>query len=105
MNDMKSIKTDNDILNILHEYEALPEMELSPDWHRSLMSKIGNAKQQPTTKFRVTSLSALIYIIILINAAIIIKEMTISDHNSAPHNTALQTISKELLINPMSNSQ
>lgn len=85
----------------LHEYEALASIEPSDEWQQSLLHKLAATKPQADTTFSTKTAMVIGLLFIVVNMGFIFTKMT-EKEGLTNRDTVLQTISKELLINPLS---
>jgi hypothetical protein len=89
------------IQQTLFEYEALASIEPSDEWQQSLLLKLAAKKPQADTSFSTKTAIVIGLLFIGVNMGFIFTKMT-EKEDLTNRDTVLQTISKELLINPLS---
>lgn len=109
---MKHNISNNSISQKLKEFDELGIIEPTSEWNRSLLDKLAVTNKQSRSPLRKVQISVAIALIIIVNIGFIV---TITNSNnqqgtlkqslsyqSADRDKELQTLSKELLINPIS---
>jgi hypothetical protein len=99
---MKESLLGDKILQKLNEFETLENIQPSEDWNQSLMQKIGSASTRPIKGLSAAKFAAAALIILLVNISFILNSVIRDSKQPMPHDSELQIISKEFLINPVS---
>jgi hypothetical protein len=96
---MESTKLQNKIIQTLHEFESLENIEPTSDWNQTLMEKIAS-KQSNTTGLKYKVLVLLLVFINITFLLIFSRNKSVS--KPSQQNIDLRTIANELLISPNS---
>ena len=99
---MNESELDNNVSQMLKEYEALDNIIPSPDWNKSLMGRLASSQSYSPAKFPAAKFTFAILFLILINIGFILNMMISGSQLPSHRNTELQVVSQELLINPIS---
>ena len=99
---MKESELKNRVLQKLNEFETLENIQPSEDWNQSLMKKIGSARSKPMTGISAAKFAVAALFILLVNIGFILNSVIRNSKLPGRHDSELQIISKEFLINPVS---
>lgn len=99
---MKEPEFKNKVSQKLGEFESLENIQPSADWNSSLMSRLDSAKTDSSLTFSAIKFVIIALLIVLINVGFILNALINDPQKTNQRNSDLQTISKELLINPNS---
>jgi hypothetical protein len=98
---MKEVELSDRALQSLRDFESLEEIQVSPDWTRSMLDKLGNSVRKPKKSHPVAGIALVLFFFILANLGFVLS--VISDGTkSMSREKALRAISDEFLINPTS---
>jgi hypothetical protein len=99
---MKELELNNRVLQKLTEFDSLENIQPSENWNQSLMKKIASARSVPTTGPSAVRFAVVVLFILLLNIGFILNTMIRNSKQIRLHDSELQIISNEFLINPVS---
>jgi hypothetical protein len=99
---MKESILGDKILQKLNEFETLENIQPSEGWNQSLMQKIGSASANPIKGLSAAKFVVAALFILLVNIGFILNSVIRDSKQSVSHDSELQIISKEFLVNPVS---
>jgi hypothetical protein len=101
---MKESSIDSIVSQKLNEFESLKNIEPSPGWNRSLINRLASLSPASvsTVTYGSTRFIITVLFFILINFGFILNSIIHNSHHNLYKDKELETISQELLINPVS---
>ena len=101
---MKKSSIDGKVFQKLNEFETLKNIEPSSGWNSSLMNRLASLSSASvsTVTYGSTRFVITVLFFILINVGFILNSIIHNSHHNLYKNKELETISQELLINPVS---
>jgi hypothetical protein len=98
---MKIVESQNNIPEMLREFESLENIQPSAEWELSLLGKLAAGKPHPKSNLFKTKIIVTLFIL-LANLGFMLNALIGHSGQTNQRDIALKTISKELLINPSS---
>ena len=98
---MKEAELNSRVSQLLNEFENIEDISLHPEWNYSLMEKLSAQKHHPKKSGKGKIISILLMIIIA-NVGLVVALINKNFQHNIEREIELRTISKELLVNPIS---
>jgi hypothetical protein len=98
---MKESPVSKNVLQKLDEFDKIGYIHPTDYWNQTLMEKLASVKVNTGSDFPRTKFSVVLLVLFLVNLGFIMNAILRDNGKSLNRNTELQTISKELLINPI----
>jgi hypothetical protein len=101
---MKSPVMKEDVSAILNDFDALREIDPSPDWDQSLMNRIALSRNTVSPNSHLSVFSALFFMMILINVGFFLELVSKPKKYDVIRREEINTLSRELFINTTANN-
>jgi hypothetical protein len=88
------------ILQKLNEFETMENIQPSEEWNQLLMKKLSTARSNSVRGMSAVKFAVAALLILLINIGFILNTVIRDSKQLLRHDSELQIISKEFLINP-----
>ena len=99
---MKDLTLSNRVLQKLIEFESMEDIQPSAGWNDSLKRRMSSEKTRSASGYMSARFIITVLFIVLINLGFVLNTIYRNSHQNLYKNKDLETLSQELLINPVS---
>jgi len=99
---MEDSELNKKVLNCIESFDSLESLNPSEEWSKRLKSRLETVKPYKSSVFSPSKFTVAIFLIAILNIGIILTAIFNDSRHSLSRGSALEIISKEMLVNPNS---